>query len=60
MDSLHHDATTLTDDLQKSLDKLVGLTPEQLKTVAEFVNQAGGFENARAAIEAIAELCDAA
>ena len=60
MDSLHRDATSLTNELQESLDKLVDLTPEQLKTVAEFVNQVGGFEKARAAIEAIEELCDAA
>jgi hypothetical protein len=60
MDNMHRDTTTLTDELQESLDKLVGLTPEQLKIVAEFVTQAGGFDKARAAIEAIQELCDAA
>jgi hypothetical protein len=59
MECLHQDALT-TKNLRDSLDKLLNLTPEQLKHVAEFVKQAGGFENARAAIIAIEELSDAA
>lgn len=59
MDSSHPEAM-LTKELRESLDKLTDFTPEQLKTMVEFVRQAGGFENARAAIEAIEDLSDAA
>lgn len=57
---LSHLEAQISDELRETLDRLTDLTPEQLKTVAEFVVQAGGIDKARAALEAIGELSDAA
>ena len=59
METLHLD-TLISDDMRESLDKLNHLTPEQLKVVVEFIQEAGGFEQARAAIEALEDLREAA
>jgi len=59
METLQLDAL-ISDDMRDSLEKLDHLTPEQLRIVVEFIREAGGFEQARAAIEALEDLSDAA
>jgi hypothetical protein len=55
-----HLDVSLPAELDQTLEMLAEFTPEQLKIVAEFVTQAGGFEQARAAIEAVESVSDAA
>lgn len=58
--NFQHLEDQIPSELKDTLQRLTDLTPEQLKTVAEFVVQAGGIEQARAAIEAVSDLSDAA
>lgn len=51
--NFQHLEAKISDDERESLERFTELTPQQLKTVAEFVVQAGGIENPRAASEAV-------